>query len=400
MGQFFAPYLPQRTQPATGLRAHSLPEIGPQIPVVWLSWKKAPGSSTPFGPEYVWTVFDADGCETRVDDWYHWDNSAPKKVPLALALHAFPRWGRRWGLRLYKKEPLNAPAKAVAEFPLPPIGQVEHPDRTVPIPRLTAREGELEFELLRFVTGADYTSPLTPPIDGDPTRHATYLKVAAKRNGRSTRDWMPVSFQLGDSTGNFLDAGASANPIRQGNVTQLFLWQNLFAESRSWRVRLEVARTPSAPFRPEELVVLRNVPTPSRSAPPYQSPWLNAPRSLTANGMSLECRGISWDSMGPPYAEVTLELQGQPLAGTRVTLLKAVDDSGRAVPLEGESRINDFGSSGTPLVAYELPLAIRKPTKSVDLTLAVQRTRFVEFQASPTRPTGPMPRSPQAVTSR
>lgn len=358
-----------------------------------------PGSSSTVDGMYQWMVFDEDGCETQLRGWPGFLGEYVEKRYIPLALHVYPRWGRAWGLRLYGDQ-VNGAAKPVIEFRMPQIGQGRRSASAIPAPRLTARDGDVEFELRRFATGCSTRSAAVPPEYGDPIERATHLEIAAKQNGQPTTDWMPVSFRLSDDTGNVLDAGEFANPVQVGNVTRLSLWQNLFAEQRSWWVRAEVARTRSATFRPEEIAVLRNVPTPSRSDPPGVSRWFDAPRALTANGMSLACRGISWSSMGPPYAEVKLELKGKPLAGTRVTVLKAIDDSGRALPLDGEWRIIDFNRSGTPLVRYELPLTIRKPMKTVDLTVAVQRTRFVEFQASPTRPTGPAPTSLQAVTSR
>jgi hypothetical protein len=396
VGQLFAPYLSAGAQQAAGLYAESLPDIDPKTPVAWLSWKKSPGTNS-LG--YQWMVFDEDGCETQLNGWPGLLGPDAGKRYFPLALHFYPRWGHTWGLRLYAEQ-VNAPAKPVAEFRLPPLGPERQPPQPALTPRRIAREGELEFELRRFVTGADLYTPSTPPLYGNPTRRTTHLEIAAKRNGQPTADWMPVSFRLSDDMGNALDAGAYANPKQKDNVTRLSFYQNLFREQRHCRLRVEVARTPGAHFRPEELLVIRNVPTPSRSAAPGSSLWFNAPKLLSANGSALACRGIAWSSMGPPYAELKLDLLGKPLAGTRITLLKAVDDAGRTVPLTGAPSIHDFTALDQPLVRYELPLTIRKPMKAVDLTVAVQRTRFVEFQASPTRPTGPVPTSLQAVRSR
>lgn len=396
VGQLFGPYLPPSAQQATGIFAESLPYIDPQVPVAWISWKRP---ATPFGPIYDWMVYDADGCESQLGGEFNWGGGADTKNYSSQALYAYPRWGRPWGLRLYELQ-FNAAAKRVADFPLPQIGQTGRSDEATPTPRLTARDGDLEFALRRFATGCSWESDTVPPKYGDPVERSTHLEIAATQSGRPTQDWMPVSFQLSDKNGNLLSAGAEVNPVQKGNVTQLRLRKNLFAEQRSWRVRVEVARSPSARFRPEEVVVIRNVPTPSRSDPSYQSPWLNAPRSLGANGMTLNCRGMRWGPLGPPYAEVTMELKGQPRAGTRITILKAVDASGRTVPLVSGSEVDEFNWLEPPAVWHRLRLAIQRPTKTVDLTVAVQRTKFIEFQASPTRPTGPVPTSLQAVTSR
>jgi hypothetical protein len=344
-------------------------------------------------------VYDEDGCETQLNGWPGFLDPDVEKRYFPLALHFYPRWGHAWGLRLYKEQ-VNAAAKRVAEFRLPPLGVERQSPQPAPTPRRTAREGELEFELRRFVTGAELYTPLTPPLYGNPTRRTTHLEIAAKRNGQPTADWMPVSFRLSDDMGNALDAGAYANPEQQGNVTRLSFNQNLFREQRSFRVRVELARTPSAQFRPEELLVLRNVPVPPRPNQADARPQVITPKPLIVDGLPLNLWGIRWSSLGPPYAEVKLDLKTKSLSGRRITLLKAVDDTGCLLPQEDGTRAIDFSSLGTPLVRYELPLTIRKRMKTVDLTVAVQRTRFVEFQASPTRPTGPVPRTLQAVMSR
>lgn len=404
-GQLFGSLLPKPAEAATGLHALALPEVDPQVPVAWLSWKAAPKWSFLRDATHHWAVFDADGCETQADGWVHsyqFLGGGADVQPLAVELRAYPRHGSPCGLRLYEDQ-VNAAARPVAEFPLPPFEAPVRFEQHVHLglPQRQARSGDLAFELRRFVTGCDLFSALTPALFDDATRRSTYLELAATRQGRPTEEWMPVSFRLEGSAGNRFDAGAYANPRRRGNVTQLSLVQNLFAKEGDWRVRVEVARTPSAHFAPEELIVLRKVPVPTPAGKSRFSVEAEAPVGGTVNGIPLACRGLRWSSMGPPYAEAVVDLRMERLSGYRATLVKATDDSGRDVPLpEGESRINEFLQMSTPMVQFDLPLLIRKPMKTVDLTFAVQRTRFVEFQATPTRPKGAAPTKLQTVTLR
>jgi hypothetical protein len=404
-GQFFGSLLPQQAEAATGLHTLTLPLVDPQVPVAWLSWRPASRASTASPASYHWTVFDADGCETQADGWvrsYVLLGSSIDLTPMSLELRAYPRHGSPCGLRLYEDQ-VNAAPRRVAEFRLPPFEAPVQFQQHVHIrmPQRVARNGDLAFELRRFVTGCDLFSALTPPAFDDPTRRSTYLEIAATRQGRPTEEWMPVSFRVEGSVGNRFDAGAYGNPKRQGNVTQLSLPQNLFAKEGPWWVSVEVARTPHAHFAPNELIVLRKVPVPTRAGKSQFITGEVAPVSGIVNGVPLACRGLRWSSLGPPYAEAVVDLRIDRLPGYRATLVKATDDSGRDVPLpEGESRINEFSQLSTPMVQFDLPLLIRKPMKTVDLTFAVQRTRSVTFQATPTQPAGPAPQGYQPVTER
>jgi hypothetical protein len=88
-------------------------------------------------------------------------------------------------------------------------------------------------------------------------------------------------------------------------------------------------------------------------------------------------------------------LPGRPLAGTRVTLLTVRNDAGRGSPLKEEDEsIEEVNSTDRQSVKFGIPLKVPEHSKWVDVTLAVQRTRTVEFLASPTRP--PQIRTPRS----
>jgi hypothetical protein len=107
----------------------------------------------------------------------------------------------------------------------------------------------------------------------------------------------------------------------------------------------------------------------------------------TVNGMRIEMTGIGWSSHGPPYAEISLSFPGANLRGWRVTPIRVIDDQGREAPSgKFEPTHLDVDLDKPTMVFVKLPFEVHKPMKTVDVTIAVQKTRFVEFLASPTWP--------------
>lgn len=397
--QFLAGLSPQLAKAVTGYQPDPL-SVDPHVPVVWISWKGTPKMRSLWDFPYRWTVFDADGCETQVELSRQVCTANVAMQQQALGLRTYPRHGSPCGLRLYKT-PANAAPRPVAEFPLPALGTPVPRNVLPPAPQTVARDGEVAYELRRFVSGCDQFSALSPPVFDDPTMRFTHVEIATTRKGRPTEEWMPVSFELRGDEGTVLDGGTSYGPKPRGNVTQLSHYQSLVEKERHWRVRVEVARTPRAHFAPEELVVLRKVRVPTRAERPSATAAEPVPVTGNVQGVSVACFGIRWSTLGPPYAEAVVELQGVQRSGLRATLVKATDDSGRDVLVpEGKSRIDELLQAYALMVGHEFPLLIRKPMKTVDLTFAVQRTRFVEFQATPTRPMGPAAQRAQTVTLR
>jgi hypothetical protein len=380
-GRLFGSFLPDSVRDATGVGVYSGSPTDPGVTAAWFTAKSPPGAARTTGMEYVWMVFDEAGCETQLQSW-----GGQATGPFSLPLPAIPRHGSRAGLRIYERV-VNARSRPVAQFWLPPSTRAKSGDWGEHVLPVTVRDGDVDYTLRRFVSGASSRSADKPPRYGEPTDANTHLVIAATRRGRPASDWMPVSLQLEDATGNrFTAAGDYATPRRSGSVTHLLFWQNLFPEEPTWRIRAEVARTCEAAFRPDEVFTLRGVPTPARGVfGPLNYPIQKA----RVNGVEVECSGVSWTSHGPPYAAASVMLPGRRLAGTRVTLVKAVDDSGRPLPLIEIPTIREFNWDNLQRVDFLLPFEIKKPMKSVDLTFAVHHTRSIEFLASPTRPAAP-----------
>jgi len=141
---------------------------------------------------------------------------------------------------------------------------------------------------------------------------------------------------------------------------------------------VEVARTAGARFAPDELWAVRGVPVPS---------WGKSARhqaKTRLQGTEVLLVGIQRDQSVP--AAVRLQLK-PPVPGRRLTLVRAVDDRGRRMKPRPDwdrySTSEVLKETGVDLALQGIPGSSR----TLDLTIAVQKTGFVDFTARPS----PMP---------
>jgi hypothetical protein len=353
----------------------------PAVPVVWVT--RTPESGLGFGFDTNVTVFDNHGCEALILGQHFQRDVTGHTGVSSYPLSAFPRRGDTLGLRVYQR--VNGPWKRAAEFRLSMPKQPTPPRwPRAPVP-VTVRDGELSCTLSRFITGA-YDQDAARPAQGNDICEAwTYLTFKVQQRGRPTAEWVPVSVEFRDPGGNIVAPGAPyLNPRRQGATTKMSFMGNLLPEEDTWKLRVELARAPTATFGASELWTVRNVPIPRRTES-FASP--SRPFERRLDGGMLTVSSIRWDSMGPPYAEVDMELEAIDIPDLWISLVRAVDDRGRAISLpRTPETFSYFGWTSPIQTQFRLPLLITKQTRTVDLTLAVQRTRFVELLATPNRP--------------
>ncbi|MGV3722922.1 MAG: hypothetical protein ACO1SX_18645 [Actinomycetota bacterium] len=387
VAQIIAPLAPAALTRSTGFGRFTRPDVPPETPVAWI-YTRAMAPLLPtqdFGGLQLWTIGDEDGCETQLIGPYTHESGGAWAVS-SFELTTFPRHGKRIALRAYR---WSATPKPTVELWAPNPASRSYPVWDEAPTPVHAVDGDVRYTLRRFVSGADHVSSAVPPRFNNRRDASTHLEIEATRGGRPVLDWMPVSFELQDATGNLIGAGNYANPRREGNLTHLSFYQNLFKGERTWRIRAEVARTPSGEFSAAETYTFRDLAAPARSTPALERMQPKDQRVAIVNGMRVEMTGVRWSSHGPPYAEIGLGFPGAKPRGWRVTPIRVVDDQGREAPSgRYEPTLLDLSHDQLPTVLVELPFEIRKPMKTVDVTIAVQKTRYVEFMASPTRPVG------------
>jgi len=195
--------------------------------------------------------------------------------------------------------------------------------------------------------------------------------------------WWPVSVTLCDATGNMCESRIYSLTGSNNKWTTLFEY-NLWPEESAWRMRVEFSRRDG--YAPEDLWTINSVPVPLPQTLPSGSPL--PPQTVHAetnlHGCRVRLRPLRWRSAGrgvpaapasqpESFYSFAVEMTPAPV-GIRCDFVGMTDDQGRPFRLT-------FPGHFAGLAEFE----VQGPTNatSVNITLAVQKSRFVEFLVRP-----------------
>jgi len=202
-----------------------------------------------------------------------------------------------------------------------------------------------------------------------------------QQNGKTAANWHPVQMEISDATGNHITGPCNSHRERDEEVT-FYQW-SLWPDEPAWKLRVEFSRTSG--FNGDELWTVQDVPLQPGTMQNFWSYGRNAKNAAcaetTLNGVPLKVFPAEkfTDQQNMRGAiEGGLGIQaGSPLVGMRLTLVKVTDDQGRELqPMQMMVGGSDFRFGLRELGAC----------KSLNLTLALHRSRFVEFMVKPTSP--------------
>ena len=375
----------------------------PNTTVVWIKEEdKAVGSQT-------YQLLVSDRANTGCVNLEHRQGSfvKPGVFLQSFVLSAFPRWDKETILRVrpYRGDVVKG------EFVLTnPVPGTFAPWTPKPLPD-TESDGDLEVTLTKLVADAPTPSwrggSLTPT--NDPANQCVHLNFDFRQNGQSTTNWDPWPVQTTDASGNWsrgliyayptngvrriwgrMISGANIPPPKHygmdGYYFQPGLWPN-----QPWKVRLEFIQRSG--FSADELVTFTNVPVKPGTQGDWDNEWsawdvgkTNFPFTIipaTVKGVHLKLLPPlllqDQNSTGNPK-DVSIIIGADPNfnpKGMNLTVVSATDDQGR-----------DLWSFETPAWAghYSIEFAhVHDDIKSLNLKLALHKSRFVEFTVKPTK---------------
>ncbi len=323
-------------------------------------WFERRGNGPPNGyPALV--LCDADGFGVYGGHWLMRTGTPTNRVE-GWAFESWPRRGRTFTVRLYERGPQYPDAKLVGEFTVRNPKPGKYPVWTAPAPPVTARDGDLSATLFDLVAGVGRGSNMWKPAP-NPTVSMARLGFRLERNGRPTTEWGVASVEASDATGNVITRlwGTSSG----GDAEYVELQPHLWPAESAWKLRVGFSQRTN--FAPAELWTLRGVPLSETEPTNTVAAWTNL------QGIALQYTGQARRSWlrGTHHFNFRVTPPGPDY---RVTLVKAVDDQGRPAPVDG---------------SYESPnewafaLIVNTSATRLDLTVALHRTRYLEFLARP-----------------
>ena len=257
--------------------------------------------------------------------------------------------------------------------------------------------------LTRLVAGAPFPYRQGEhPLGNDPANQCVHLNFDFRQNGQPTTNWFPWPVETSDTFGNHVRGliydypTNGINPIYPDRIHPSFplvydgyfyrpgLWPN----QSPWKVRLEFIRRSG--FSDEETVTFTNLSVRAGSQQDFDDEWSRDASKTNftfiaegmVNGVKLKLLPPSLlaDANQSGQKRLAVLIYADPERETRamnLTLLQATDEYGQEV----WTPFSPGGWAGH----FNLEFPNARDVKTLNLKLALHKSRFVEFTVKPTR---------------
>jgi hypothetical protein len=338
-------------------------------------------------PNYQLLVYDSANTAC-VGAWQRTGNQIKNGVEImGFALDAFPRRDRKMILRVADWGNGSGMHIAKGEFVVSNPGPRSFPDwQPDPLPD-TQSDGDLDVTLTKcawVAQGFMFGNVTAPP--GDSMRKAVAVTFHFEQNGNIATNWQPVAIVTSDATGNHSSLnGWSSSHDDKGDPTMTYQW-GLWPEEKAWKLRVEMSR--SSGFNNNEEWAVSNIPLKKGN---WNDLWnynmgRNHPTDspvaeTTLQGVHLKIfPAIETDQnfgMGQKSGGVHVTVKPDLPEGFRMSLVDLTDENGHKLP-------PTWGPNGSGNGNYIFQLPDIRNAKSLNLTIVVHQSRFVEFTVKPT----------------
>jgi hypothetical protein len=304
---------------------------------------------------------------------------------VAVQLDAFPRRQGKFVVRV-QQQGNGGQEMSEQKFVISNPARKSFPTWTAGSLPTTKTDDDLSVTLTKLVFGADTTYNRNQDNPDDPANKGVQMTYHVERNGKPVTNWQPVSIETSDATGNHVSG--SANTQWNGNEGEATYQWGLWSDELAWKVRAEFSQ--QSDFADNELWTLQNIPL----QPGRQQDFWNynnnrrGTNSVFAetdlNGFHLKLFPVKQFTDAPPNSQPSggLTIQATPSLpdGMRMTLVKLTDGQGNDI---GNWNSGTSGNGNT--TTYRYGLRELDGVTNLNLTIALHKSRFVEFTAKPAK---------------
>lgn len=329
-------------------------------------------------------VYDKRGTGCAQAGARMWRNTGNEVV--AVEFDAFPR---RQGKLVVRAQEQSNGGQEMSEQKLvisnPARGKSFSKWTAEPLPN-TKEDDDLSVTLTRLAAGADMPYQRDQDDPDDAANKGVQAVFHVARDGKPVSNWQPVSVETSDATGNRVNGGISQNQWRDNEDTVTYQY-GLWPDEPAWKLRFEFSQ--QSDFAPNELWKVQNIPVqPGRQQDFYNS--MN-PRNAGTNMAVAETdlNGIHL-KIFPAKQFTDMPPNSQPQGGFLIQATPRLPDGMRLTiaKLTGDQGYNagywNGGWNGSDNSAnYQFSLRDIGGATNLNLTIALHKSRFVEFTAKP-----------------
>jgi hypothetical protein len=348
--------------------------------VVWVQSEHKPNQ----GPNCQLMVYDPANTAC-VSSWSRMNTQIKNGVDVqGFMLDAFPRRGRKIDLRVAAWNNNGGGMKlSKGQFVIsnPARGSFAKwfPDS---LPN-TQSDGDFDVTLTRLISGVQGFNGSGNQMKNDPMNKAVLAAFRTEQKGVVVTNWQPVRIETSDATGNQVMNNSWSNTREGDEAVMTYQW-GLWPDEAAWKLRVEMSRTSG--FNDDELWTVENVPVqPGRQMDFWNygnnNNKSNAPfAETTLDGVHLKLYPATQftDQIfnGQKQGGFRIIADPPPADGYRMTLAKATDEQGREI----QSWNPSWGGGN-----YGFQLQNIRNAKFLNITVALHKSRFVEFTAKPAK---------------
>jgi len=255
-----------------------------------------------------------------------------------------------------------------------------------PLPA-TQEDDDLSVTLTRLVFGADMPYQSDQDNADDPVNKGVQAVFQVQRNGKTVSNWQPVSVVTTDATGNRVSGGP--NTQWNGDEATMTYQFGLWPDEPAWKIKFEFSQ--QSDFADNELWAVQNIPV----QPGRQRDFNTIARNSRTNAAVAETDlgGVHLkifpakqftDAGQNNYMQGGLTIQADPALpdGVRMTLVKLTDDQTNDVTYFDYGMMRNAAGANAA-TTYRYGLRDIDGITNLNLTLALHKSRFVEFTAKP-----------------
>jgi hypothetical protein len=312
----------------------------------------------------------------------------------SVQLDAYPRRDRKIILRVGAWNNMGGGMQvAKGQFVISNPARVQSFARWTPEPVPdTQSDGDLNVTLARLIYGVRGFNNSSGSTKDDPMNKAVLTAFHCEQKGVTVTNWQAMRIETSDATGNHVQNNSwSTSRDENGDATMTYQYGLWPAES-PWKLRAEMSRTSG--FDDGETWAVTNVPVRPGTWNDLMNPNMRGSRTDTAvaettlNGIHLKL----FPAILFPAIQITDQNfgNGQRQGGIRVTTkpdlpdgyrlsILATDEQGRALQGWGP---NGGGGNGGGNYSEQIQ---NLRAKALTITVALHKSRFVEFTVNPTK---------------
>jgi hypothetical protein len=249
----------------------------------------------------------------------------------------------------------------------------------------TQEDDDVSVTLTKLVAGAAMPYARDNDDPDDAMNKGVQATFHVERNGKPVTNWEPVSVETSDATGNHVSGYVVGNQWNNNNGVATFQW-GLWPDEPAWKVRFEFSQ--QSDFASSELWSVQNIPLETGRQQDFWN-YNNRRNSTNAvfaetdlNGFHLKIFPAKQFTDVPPNSQPQggLTIQATPSLpdGMRLTLLKLTDDQTNDI---GNWNYGTMGNGNS--TTYRYGLRELNGATNLNLTIALHKSRFVEFTGKP-----------------